>query len=87
MNKDFIIGFLSGLTLALILSSGIFYYYVVQEIRSAKTQAQENITTLKDFWQEELKDEATKIAKEKKDNILEYFLNKTPQTSDSTLVK
>lgn len=86
MNKDFIIGFLTGLTIALILSSSICYYYVVQEIRSVKTEAKENITTLKHFWQEELQDRAAQVAKEKKDGIIDYFLSKTETPSDSTQV-
>lgn len=86
MNKDFLIGFLAGTVLALTLSLGIFYYYVIQEIQTAKTEAKENIALINSIWKEELKDQVTVLATEKKEQLLEHLREKMTPPKDSLVI-
>jgi hypothetical protein len=86
MNKDFLIGFLVGTVLSLMLSLGGFYYYVVQEIQTAKTEAKENVALMKSIWKEELKDQVTTLATEKKEQLLNHLREKIAPQKDSVTV-
>jgi len=86
MNKDFLIGFLAGTVFALTLSLGIFYYYVVQEIQTVKTEAKENVALMKSVWEDELKDQVTILATEKKEQLLNHLRKKIAPQKDSVTV-
>lgn len=74
-NTQFWLGLLLGTTLSLIISLGIFYYYVVTEIESVKQETRQEYEGLKEYWNKYMKDEFSvlkettiDIAKEKLKN-------------------
>jgi len=87
MNKDFWLGLLTGIVIALILSMGIFYYYVVAEIQAVKQQTKDNIEVIKGFWKDEFKEDyqkATDLLQSQKDRLLDKLKEKLTTEEDTS---
>jgi hypothetical protein len=86
MNKSFIIGFLVGSIFSLVVSYGLFNYYVNQKVDAAKIEAKENLEKMKNLWEEEYKEKTTQLLKEKKDAFLNKLYDKMTTKGDTTKV-
>lgn len=83
MNKDFLLGLATGAVIAMAISMGIFYFYVVNSVESAKEEVKETITVVQDNWEQkwkgeldELKDATKDRFKEEKEAALEKLKGK-----------
>jgi len=89
MDTKFWLGFLLGCVISLILSMGIFYYYVVSEIESTKNETKAEYKAMKELWNknlknqyDELKESTLKKAGDKLNDLQEKIL-KTEKDSSS----
>lgn len=98
MNRDFLFGLAVGFSLAMIISMGIFYGYLVNKIDNTKKEMKETMEMVQESWEkewkndvQELKDAAKKRLTEEggvaidnlKDKMSEYWQNRQA-SKDST---
>jgi len=98
MNKDFLFGAAVGFSLAMIISMGIFYGYVVNKIDNTKKELKETMEVVQESWEKEWKNDVQELkeaAKKRltaeggdaidnlKDKVSEYWQNRQTD-SDST---
>lgn len=61
MNKDFIVGLVTGIAIAMTLSFFLFNYYIVSNIERAKSEVQTTVTDFREMFRGEIKDGFTQI--------------------------
>jgi len=79
MNKDFVLGVVTGIAIVMTLSFCMFNFYVVKSIEYTKTELTDSITSFRDVFQTELKAGITKAKQEGKAMLEERkgeFINK-----------
>jgi len=88
-NAQFWLGLLLGTTISLVLSLGIFYYYVVNEIESAKKETRKEYEGLKEYWNKYMKEEvsilketAIDVAKQKLKDLQELTKEKKEEKTE-----
>ena len=71
MNKDFLLGLATGAVIAMAISMGIFYFYVVNSVENAKKEVKETITVVQDNWEQQWKGELEELKDATKDRFQE----------------